>query len=145
MFVGGILGILFVTMLRRVMVEDPELPFPESVAASEIHKAGQRGAEAAKLLFYAMGFGAVVYFLGAIKLFAASKDFVVRVGELGKSLVQLGQFGEARARWAPAASPAFRRRASARPTSASATSSGRGWRRSISPAACWPGACSFRC
>ncbi len=45
MIVGGILGILFVTMLRRVMVEDPELPFPESVAASEIHKAGQRGAD----------------------------------------------------------------------------------------------------
>src|SRR5580704_3175242 len=39
MLVGGALGILFVTLLRRVMVEDPELPFPESVAASEIHKA----------------------------------------------------------------------------------------------------------
>jgi putative OPT family oligopeptide transporter len=41
MVIGGLLGILFVTLLRRVMVEDPELPFPESVAASEIHKAGQ--------------------------------------------------------------------------------------------------------
>src|SRR5215471_11559113 len=29
MAVGGTLGILFVTLLRRVMVEDPELPFPE--------------------------------------------------------------------------------------------------------------------
>ncbi len=37
MAVGGSLGILFVTLLRRVMVEDPELPFPESVAAAEIH------------------------------------------------------------------------------------------------------------
>jgi uncharacterized oligopeptide transporter (OPT) family protein len=43
MAVGGILGILFVTLLRRVMVDDAELPFPESVAASEIHKAGQQG------------------------------------------------------------------------------------------------------
>src|ERR1035437_1967762 len=40
MLVGGALGILFVTLLRRVMVEDPELPFPESVAASQIHIAG---------------------------------------------------------------------------------------------------------
>src|ERR1035437_3933465 len=40
MAVGGTLGILFVTLLRRVMVEDPDLPFPESVAAAEIHKAG---------------------------------------------------------------------------------------------------------
>src|SRR3982075_3819077 len=30
MGVGGTLGILFVTLLRRVMVEDPDLPFPES-------------------------------------------------------------------------------------------------------------------
>jgi uncharacterized oligopeptide transporter (OPT) family protein len=45
MLVGSVLGVLFVSLVRRVMVEDPELPFPESVAASEIHKAGQRGAE----------------------------------------------------------------------------------------------------
>ena len=33
MTVGSILGVLFVSLVRRVMVEDPELPFPESVAA----------------------------------------------------------------------------------------------------------------
>src|SRR5512136_1929493 len=33
MILGGMLGILFVTILRRVMVEDKGLPFPESVAA----------------------------------------------------------------------------------------------------------------
>src|SRR5574344_854955 len=43
MFCGGLLGIMFVALLRRVMVEDAELPYPESVAASEIHKAGQGG------------------------------------------------------------------------------------------------------
>jgi putative OPT family oligopeptide transporter len=69
MAVGGTLGILFVTLLRRVMVEDPELPYPESVAASEIHKAGQQGAKAAKILFANMGFGAVMYFLSQINLF----------------------------------------------------------------------------
>src|SRR5512137_560915 len=64
MMIGGTLGILFVTLLRRVMVEDPDLPYPESVAASEIHKAGQQGAKAAKILFANMGFGAVVNALG---------------------------------------------------------------------------------
>jgi uncharacterized oligopeptide transporter (OPT) family protein len=39
MVVGSILGVLFVSLVRRVMVEDATLPFPESVAASEIHKA----------------------------------------------------------------------------------------------------------
>ena len=89
MAVGGTLGILFVTLLRRVMVEDPDLPFPESVAAAEIHKAGQQGAKAAKILFANMGVGAAIFFLGAINVFAASRDFVVRVGELGRSMVRL--------------------------------------------------------
>src|SRR5450759_394288 len=90
MLVGGVLGILFVTLLRRVMVEDPELPFPESLAASEIHKAGQRGSQAAALLFKAMGFGAAVYFAGALKLYTVSRDFSVAIGTLGHSVVRLG-------------------------------------------------------
>src|SRR5437764_9042786 len=41
MIVGGVLGVLFVSLVRRVMVEDPTLPFPESVAAAELRKAVQ--------------------------------------------------------------------------------------------------------
>src|SRR6201994_3186318 len=77
MVIGGTLGILFVTLLRRVMVEDPELPFPESVAASEIHKAGQQGSRAAKILFANMGFGGFMYLLGAINVFSANNTFPV--------------------------------------------------------------------
>ena len=66
---GGVLGIMFVALLRRVMVEDAELPFPESIAASEIHKAGQSGAGGSKFLFAAMGLGALVKILGELKLF----------------------------------------------------------------------------
>lgn len=69
---GGILGIMFVALLRRVMVEDTELPFPESVAASEIHKAGQGDSGASKYLFGAMIFGAVVKLLGELKFFAVN-------------------------------------------------------------------------
>ena len=83
MAVGGTLGILFVTLLRRVMVEDPDLPFPESVAASEIHKAGQQGAKAAKILFANMGIGAAVYFLGAINCVRRQQGFLVTVGRPG--------------------------------------------------------------
>ena len=90
MFVGGLLGIMFVTFLRRVMVTDPDLVFPESVAAAEIHKAGQKGSQGSKFLFQAMGLGALFYSLGVIQLFAASKDFIVRVGRIGTSFVRLG-------------------------------------------------------
>lgn len=90
MVVGSILGVLFVSLVRRVMVEDPDLPFPESVAASEIHKAGRRGAEAAKYLFYNLGLGALIQFLAEIQLFANDKDFILHVGQLGKSGVRMG-------------------------------------------------------
>src|ERR1700704_563293 len=90
MVVGSIIGVLFVSLVRRVMVEDPELPFPESVAASEIHKAGRRGAEAAKFLFYNIGLGALIQILGEIQLFAVDKNFLLPLGLLGKSAVKLG-------------------------------------------------------
>jgi putative OPT family oligopeptide transporter len=113
MLVGGTLGILFITLLRRVMVEDPELPFPESVAAAEIHKAGQQGSKAAKLLFSAMGVGGAVYLLGEFKLFLASNTFSVRVGEIGRSILRLAGSGKTLSvgaiskMSAPAISPAY--------------------------------------
>jgi len=87
MMIGGTLGILFVTLLRRVMVEDPELPFPESVAASEIHKAGQQGSKAAKILFANMGFGGIIYLLGAVNVFSANNTFPIKIADLGKKLL----------------------------------------------------------
>ena len=87
MIIGGTLGILFVTLFRRVMVEDEELPFPESVAASQIHKAGQQGSKAAKILFANMGFGGLIYLLGAINVFAASNTFLIKISDLGKKLL----------------------------------------------------------
>jgi putative OPT family oligopeptide transporter len=113
--VGSILGVLFISLVRRGMVEDPELPFPESLAASEIHKAGQRGAQAAKYLFWNIGIGGVVYLLGRFGLFAADKDFHFGVGALGRSQVRLGSVGStnvlaaggASMAAAPSVSPAY--------------------------------------
>jgi len=93
MIVGAILGVLFVSLVRRVMVEDPSLPFPESLAAAEIHKAGQRGAEAARYLFWNIGVGTVVQLMGTFGLFATDKDLRVPIGELGRSGVRLGPLG----------------------------------------------------
>jgi len=90
MITGSILGVLFVSLMRRVMVEDPELPFPESVAAAEIHKAGQRAGESAKLLGWNMVIGGAIYLLGAMKLFLVNHEFTTKIGELGKSVVRLG-------------------------------------------------------
>jgi putative OPT family oligopeptide transporter len=60
MLVGGILGVLFVIFLRRVLIEDTTLPFPESVACAEIVKAGQGHATGAKYVFSTIGLSAVL-------------------------------------------------------------------------------------
>ena len=55
MLVGGVLGVLFVILLRRTLVEDAELPFPESAACAELVKAGQKGESGARYVFGAIG------------------------------------------------------------------------------------------
>jgi putative OPT family oligopeptide transporter len=60
MLVGGILGVLFVIFLRRVLIEDATLPFPESVACAEIVKAGQGHATGAKYVFSMIGLSALL-------------------------------------------------------------------------------------
>ncbi len=90
MMVGGVMGVLFVTLLRRVMVEDVELPFPESVAAGEIHKAGQRGGSGAVYLFIAGMIGAVIQAFKQLSLFAASWEKFI---PFAKGPVALGKTG----------------------------------------------------
>ncbi len=75
MLVGGTLGVLFVIVLRRTLVVEAELPFPESVAAAEIVKAGQGGESGAKFVFGAMGLAGLWELLknsNGIKLVEAS-------------------------------------------------------------------------
>ena len=93
MTIGSVLGVLFVSLVRRMLVEDPDLPFPESVAASQIHKAGQVGAQAAKFLFYNMALGAGVFLAGAFNSFATDKDWFFPVGNPGKTSLRLGAPG----------------------------------------------------
>src|SRR3954469_17889699 len=113
--VGSVLGVLFISLVRGGMVEDPDLPFPESVAAGEIHKAGRRGAQAAKYLFWNIGVGGLVYILGRFSLFAADQDVHFHVGNLGRSQIKLGTSadsnilaaGGASTFAAPSVSPAY--------------------------------------
>ncbi|MFC2160816.1 OPT family oligopeptide transporter [Acidobacteriota bacterium] len=62
MLIGGILGVFLVVLVRRTLVEDAELPFPESVACAEMVKTGQKGGSQAKYMFWAMGLGGLIEF-----------------------------------------------------------------------------------
>ncbi len=78
---GGILGIMVVTITRRVLIGDKELPFPESVAAASIHKAGQEGAKGTGHLLAGMGLGAFFTVLTEFKVVALKWQKIVSAGK----------------------------------------------------------------
>ena len=84
MLIGGVLGVLFIIILRRTLVVEADLPFPESVAASEIVKAGQGGQTGAKFLFGAMG-------LAGFWEFLKNSEGIQFIGESASRLVTFGR------------------------------------------------------
>ena len=112
MLVGGVLGVLFIIVLRRTLVVEAELPFPESVAAAELVKAGQRGRQTgAAYVFKAMGMAAaweLVKNTNGLKLVSDSATTFVSLGRstiemLGQQVSYVGGF----LLQSPAASPAL--------------------------------------
>ncbi len=74
LLVGGLLGILFVILLRRTLVIDAHLPYPEGVACFEIVKSGQGGESGAKYVFGALGLGILIEMLKNSSAFAIFKE-----------------------------------------------------------------------
>lgn len=111
MLIGGVLGVLFVIILRRSLVEEADLPFPESVAASEIVKAGQGGQTGAVYVFGAMGLAALWELFKNSNGIHMVKDYVrdffpmasSKINMLGKEISYGGGFLFE----SPAASPAL--------------------------------------
>jgi putative OPT family oligopeptide transporter len=60
---GGLVGVMFIIVLRRPLTIDADLPWPESVAAANIVKAGGEASDAPRYIFSAMGIGALIQFL----------------------------------------------------------------------------------
>jgi putative OPT family oligopeptide transporter len=86
---GGILGVLFSVPLRRSLIVDQKMAFPEGKAAAEVLKAGENPSQGVKVL----GVSALVG--GIIKLAAASglrliPDTAATAGFFGKYLGYLG-------------------------------------------------------
>ncbi|MBP3385105.1 MAG: oligopeptide transporter, OPT family [Firmicutes bacterium] len=62
---GGLLGCLMMVPLRKFLIKDlhGELPYPEGTACAEVVASGHEGGSGAKLLFSALGIGAVWKFI----------------------------------------------------------------------------------
>ncbi|NJK84212.1 MAG: oligopeptide transporter, OPT family [Saprospiraceae bacterium] len=59
---GGVLGVLFTVPLRRALIVQQNLKFPEGVATSEVLKSGEQGGKAVKYLLWGGLAGAVIKF-----------------------------------------------------------------------------------
>ena len=61
-FIGGMLGILLTIPLRRVMIIDLNLPYPEGVASAEVLKATDKGGKGMNMIFIGLGIGTLFKF-----------------------------------------------------------------------------------
>lgn len=86
---GGVLGVLFSVPLRRSLIVDQDLAFPEGKAAAEVLKAGENPAQGIRIL------GAAALGGGLVKLAAGSglrliPDTAALSGHLGKAIGYVG-------------------------------------------------------
>jgi putative OPT family oligopeptide transporter len=86
---GGILGVLFSVPLRRALIIEQNLAFPEGKCAAEVLKAGENPAQGVKLLAASAALG------GFVKLLAANgarliPDSAAAATYVGNSIVYMG-------------------------------------------------------
>lgn len=96
---GGILGVLFTVPLRRALIIEAKLRYPEGVATAEVLEVGQKGSGGIGCILAGAGLGAL-YKLGAsgLKLWHGTIELARSVGgsiayfgmELGPALVAVG-------------------------------------------------------
>ena len=86
---GGLLGVLFSVPLRRSMIVENPLPFPEGKAAAEVLKAGENPGPGLRLLGFSAALGALVK-LAAESGLRIIPDNATVAGFLGKYLGYMG-------------------------------------------------------
>lgn len=101
--IGGALGVMYTIPLRRTLVVNSDLPYPEGVAAAEVLKTGSKASaesdkESVLVIVWGSIISAVFAILTKLKVFAGSIAGAVRVGSgslagsasLSLSLVGIG-------------------------------------------------------
>ncbi|MCC6588640.1 MAG: oligopeptide transporter, OPT family [Bryobacterales bacterium] len=73
---GGLIGTFFIILLRRALVVEANLPWPEGVACYEITRAGEEATDAPRYVFGAMGLGGLIQILRSDKGLRIFRDYV---------------------------------------------------------------------
>jgi putative OPT family oligopeptide transporter len=72
---GGLIGVFFIIFLRRPLTIEAQLPWPESVAAANVVRAGAAESTAPRYIFSAMLFGGLVQFFKSDKGVQIFREF----------------------------------------------------------------------
>ncbi len=73
---GGILGVLFTIPLRRMLIVEQQLVFPEGIATAEVLKVGERGGRSIRFLLRGAVVGAILKFvISGMKVLAEVVEF----------------------------------------------------------------------
>ena len=86
---GGLLGVLFSVPLRRSMIVEDPLPFPEGKAAAEVLKAGANPGPGLKILGFSGALGALVKLAAAGGL-RIIPDTAAGAGFIGRGIAYMG-------------------------------------------------------
>src|SRR6185437_252429 len=89
---GGVLGVMYTIPLRRALVTDSDLPYPEGVACAEVLKVGSGSSEAAAESVESGGAGLKAVLAGSIV--AAVCDVVVQTKLLATSVSSYFRIGD---------------------------------------------------
>lgn len=73
---GGLLGVLFTIPLRRMLIVEQQLVFPEGIATAEVLKVGERGGRSIRFLLRGAVVGAILKFvISGMKVLAEVVEF----------------------------------------------------------------------
>jgi putative OPT family oligopeptide transporter len=86
---GGVLGVLFSVPLRRSLIVDQQLAFPEGKAAAEVLKTGENPAQGIKVLAGSAALGAFIKLLAASGL-RLVPDTAAHGSFIGKAIAYMG-------------------------------------------------------
>ncbi len=88
--VGGVLGVLFSIPLRKILIIDMDLPYPEGVACTEVLKTGEEGGKGVQLVFGALGLGALYKLLGSGVGLRLWKEQLTTIWDAGRTRLFFG-------------------------------------------------------
>ena len=83
--IGGVMGVLFTITLRKILIVELDLPYPEGVACTEVLIVGEEGGKGTFYVFTALALGMIYKLVGSGNGFRLWEERVNKVITTGKA------------------------------------------------------------